>query len=42
MMMKMMVHQAKAQDKFYEETGVEEEQLNGLIQKLNLQMDPEF
>ena len=42
MMMKMMVHQSKAQDKLFEKTGVEEEQLNSSIQRLNLQQDPEF
>jgi len=42
MMMKMLVEQAKAQDKFFKQTGVEEEQLNYLIHKLNLQADPEF
>ena len=42
MMMKMMVQQAKAQDKLHEQTGVEEEELNNSITKLNLQQDPEF
>lgn len=42
MMMKMMVQQSKAQDKLYEKTGVEEEQLNSSIQRLNLQQDQEF
>ena len=42
MMMKMMVQQAKAVDKLFNETGVEEEQLNQSIQTLNLQQDPEF
>ena len=42
MMMKMMVQQSKAQDKLFEKTGVEEEQLNSSIQRLNLQQDPEF
>jgi len=36
MMMKMMVHQARAADKLFEEIGVEEEELNESIQKLNL------
>jgi len=42
MMMKMMVQQCKAQDKLFEKTGVEEEQLNSSIQRLNLQSDAEF
>jgi hypothetical protein len=42
MMMKMMVQQSKAQDKLFERTGVEEEQLNSSIQRLGLQSDPEF
>lgn len=36
MMMKMMVQQSKAQDKLFEKTGVEEDQLNSSIQRLNL------
>lgn len=42
MMMKMMVQQAKAQDELFEKTGVEEEDLNSCITKLDLQKDPEF
>jgi len=42
MMMKMMVQQAKASDKLFNQTGVEEEQLNHSIQTLDLQKDPEF
>lgn len=42
MMMKMMVQQAKASDKLFNQTGVEEEVLNQSIQTLNLQQDPEF
>ena len=42
MMKKIMVNQAKAQDKLFNETGVEEQQLNSSIQALNLQQDPEF
>ena len=42
MMMKMMVQQQRAQDKLFEKTGVEEDQLNSSIQKLGLQNDPEF
>ena len=41
-MMKMMVQQQRAQDKLFEKTGVEEDQLNSSIQKLGLQNDPEF
>ena len=36
MMMKMMIHQAKAADKLFNETGWEEEDLNDSIMKLNL------
>ena len=42
MMMKMMVQQQRAQDKLFEKTGVEEDQLNSSIQRLGLQNDPEF
>lgn len=42
MMMKMMVQQAKASDKLFESTGVEEDALNQSIASLNLQSDPEF
>jgi hypothetical protein len=42
MMMKMMVQQAKSQDKFFERTGHEEESLNHHITKHNLQADPVF
>ena len=38
----MMVQQQRAQDKLFEKTGVEEDQLNSSIQKLGLQNDPEF
>lgn len=36
MMMKMMVQQAKSHDKLFQQTGVEEEQLNLSIVKLGL------
>jgi hypothetical protein len=36
MMMKMMVQQAKASDKLFESTGVEEDALNQSIASLNL------
>ena len=42
MMMKMMVQQARSQDKFFERTGHEEESLNHHITKHNLQQDPVF
>ena len=42
MMMKAVVDKAKAQDQFFSETGVEEEQLNLSIVKLKLENDPEF
>jgi hypothetical protein len=31
MMLKMLVHQAKASDKLFEQSGIEEEQLNQSI-----------
>ena len=40
--MKMMVQQAKAQDKLWEQTGEEEDKLNQSISKHNLQQDPIF
>ena len=42
MMMKMMVQQSRSNDKLFENTGVEEDQLNACILKLDLQKDPEF
>jgi len=42
MMMKMMVQQAKSSDKLFERIGIEEDELNNSIVKLNLQQDPEF
>lgn len=42
MMQKIMLNQAKAQDTLFNETGIEEQQLNASIQALNLQQDPEF
>ena len=36
MMMKMMYEQARATDKLFEQTGVEEDELNHSIAKLNL------
>ena len=42
MMMKMMVHQARAADELFAKTGYEEEDVNDSIQKLDLQKDPEF
>lgn len=42
MMMKVMVSQAKASDKLWEQTGVEEEHLNSSIQLNDLQQDKEF
>jgi len=36
MMMKMMVQQSRAQDKLFERTGIEEDQLNQSIAKLEL------
>lgn len=36
MMMKMMVQQSRSNDKLFDETGVEEDQLNACILKLDL------
>ena len=41
-MMRVMVEKAKANDQLFEETGVEEDQLDAAIQKLGLQYDLEF
>ena len=41
-MMKIMMQKARASDQLFEETGVEEDQLNAAIQKLGLQYDYEF
>lgn len=40
MMMDAMVTQSKSQDKLFEMTGVEEEQLMSSIQQLKLDKDP--
>ena len=37
LMMKAMVQQSRAQDKLFEKTGIEEEQLLYSIEKLNLE-----
>ena len=42
MMMKMQVNKYKSSDELFEETGVDDDQLNVCIQKLNLEKDPEF
>lgn len=42
MMMKMMINQAKSSDQLFEETGVDDDQLNFSIQKLDLEKDEEF
>lgn len=42
MMMKMQVNKMKGSDELFEECGVDDDQLNLCIQKLNLERDPEF
>lgn len=42
MMFIIMVEQCKSTDKMWKQTGVDQEELENAIQKLNLQADPEF
>lgn len=42
MMITMTINQQRANDELFEETGVDDDQLNVCIQKLDLEKDPEF
>ena len=41
-MLRALISQALTQDKLFEQTGVEEEQLIYSVQKLGLESEPEF